>query len=92
MTRPSDFTLQVSTTLCGVTVSLSVQAAAADLQNLLEARERVFSGDEVSGLARATLPALLPALHQARDEWHRSLLCAWSVHLKKLVDEKREAA
>ncbi|WP_201212847.1 hypothetical protein [Rhodocyclus purpureus] len=80
----SDFTLQISTTLDGVCVTLAVQVAPADLGRLLEVRERGFSGDEVSGLAQATLPALLPALFQARDQWLQSLSAA---HRRLLASE-----
>jgi len=78
----TEFRLEVSTVLQGVRISLCVEAAAADLQRLIEAQEHAFSADEVSNLAQATLPALLPALHQARDEWHRSLFVAWRKHLE----------
>jgi hypothetical protein len=80
-----DFKLEVSTVLDGLKVSLCVQASSVDLQRFLEAQECVFSADEVSDLAQATLPALLPTLHQARAEWHRSLFVAWRKRLEDRV-------
>lgn len=83
--------LSATSVVDGVTVTLSVHVAHADLEKLLEAQEHVFSSDEAADLVRVTHPALLPALHQARDQWLQSLWASWYQMLNDRMNDRRSA-